>query len=192
MLPRPGCVSLSRHLCVPRTWVAFTWDPSGSTRLQPARPPVTPRRFRLVPTDLGLRGFQQCWQAWYLGCSSSGPVDTVLTLPVPQSSAPSPHRTPCQLDGRRTPPHWDWAEACGGCDPHPSPRPESSRMFLRRARCSLCSYCGERWGEALQGLCAGSTQAEWSNGQSNTLGNWMLVLEASVSPSPCLDGKGSS
>lgn len=192
MLPRPGCVSLSRHLCVPRTWVAFTWDPSGSTRLQPARPPVTPRRFWLVPTDLGLRGFQQCWQAWYLGCSSSGPVDTVLTLPVPQSSAPSPHRTPCQLDGRRTPPHWDWAEACGGCDPHPSPRPESSRMFLRRARCSLCSYCGERWGEALQGLCAGSTQAEWSNGHSNTLGNWMLVLEASVSPSPCLDGKGSS
>ncbi|XP_019818773.2 GDP-fucose protein O-fucosyltransferase 2 isoform X1 [Bos indicus] len=43
--PQPGCLSLSRHLCIPRTWVAFTWDPSGSARLQPARPPVMPRRF---------------------------------------------------------------------------------------------------------------------------------------------------
>lgn len=46
-----------------------------------------PRRFWLLPTDLGLRGFQQCWQAWYLGCSSPGPVDAVLTLSVAQSSA---------------------------------------------------------------------------------------------------------
>lgn len=175
MLSRPGCLSLSQHLCVPRTWVAFTWDPSGSTRLQPARPPVMPRRFQLVPTDLGLRGFQQCWQAWYLGCSSPGPVDTVLTLPVPQSSVPSPHRTPCQLDGRRTPPHWGWAEACGGCDPHPSPRPESSRMFLRRARCSLCSYWGERWGEPFRGCLQGpprrsgltATATRWATGCSS-------------------------
>ena len=96
----PG-VSVSRCLCVPRTWVAFTWDPSGSRHLQPARPLVMPRRFRLVLTDLGLRGFQQRWQAWYLGCSSPGPVDVMLTLPVPQSSALGPALLP-------TEPHASW------------------------------------------------------------------------------------
>lgn len=60
-----------------------------------------PRRFRLVLTDLGLRGFQQRWQAWYLGCSSPWPVDAMLTLPVPQSSALGPALLP-------TEPHASW------------------------------------------------------------------------------------
>lgn len=144
--PRPGCLSLSRHLCIPRTWVAFTWDPSGSTCLQPARPPVMPRRFWLLPTDLGLRGFQQCWQAWYLGCSSPGPVDAVLTLSVAQSSALGPALLPTELHASWMAggPHLTRAglRLVGGCDPHPSPWPESAPECSSGGPSALLAHIG--------------------------------------------------
>lgn len=54
----------------------------------------------------------------------------------------------------------------------------------------LCAWVGGR-GEALPWLSAGSFQPVWSNGHSNTLDSRMLVLEASVPPPPCLEGKES-
>lgn len=101
-----------------------------------------PRRFWLLPTDLGLRGFQQCWQAWYLGCSSPGPVDAVLTLSVAQSSALGPALLPTELHASWMAggPHLTRAglRLVGGCDPHPSPWPESELQNAPQEGPVLC------------------------------------------------------